>query len=332
MPRALTRPIGLVPGVAAAVLLLVMAPAAIAHRGSPSSVASDYEARSIAFRPAVDGLTASVTGGDIDLVLHVPAGREIVVLGAEGEPFLRFQGGRVFANEHSPTVAAERVMPLTGDLLSGPPVWRALRRGRKFHWHEGRLRPRPSQRDGPVAPIAIPLRVDGARVTLVGESWHARGPSRLAWLAPLVLVLAAAPAAVRWSERLGARLALSLAVVAVASVLASSIGTTLYAPHSTLGASFQIALAALVGGAALVGLVVAGASQRAFIALAAGGLCLLYAASAFPVLTHGYALSRLPTDLARTLEAVALAAGALLALVGGIQIFQLTARLDARPR
>jgi hypothetical protein len=319
-------------GTVAALVLLVAAPPALAHRGSPASVASDYEARSLVVRPAVTGLTARATGGDIDLVLHVPAGREVVVLGVEDEPFLRFADGRVFANERSPTAAAERVMRLTGDLTAGPPRWHELRRGRTFHWHEGRLRPRSSTRTGPVAQIAIPLRVDGAPATLLGESWHARSPRPALWLAPLVVALVAGAAMLRRRAMVGLRLVRSLALVAVGSVLASSIGTTLYAPHSALGACVQIGLAALVGAAALVGLVVARPSQRAFIALGAGALCVLFAASAFPLLTDGFALSRLPTDVARTLEALALVSGALLALAGGVQLFELTNRLDAQAR
>jgi hypothetical protein len=319
-------------GAVAVLALLVVAPPALAHRGSPASVASDYEARSLSVQPAVPGLTARATGGDIDLVLHVPAGREVIVLGVEGEPFLRFAGGRVFANERSPTVAAERVMRLTGDLAAGPPRWHELRRGRTFHWHEGRLRPHPSSRTGPVARIAIPLRIDGVPATIAGESWHARPPSPALWLAPLAVALVAGASMLRRRARVGSWLVRSLALVAVVSVLGSSIGTTLYAPHSTLGACLQIGLAALVGAAALIGLIVARPSQRAFIALGAGALCVLFAASAFPLLTDGFALSRLPTGVARTLEAVALASGALLALAGGLQLFELTTRPDPQGR
>jgi hypothetical protein len=319
-------------GSIAALALLVVVPPALAHRGSPASVASTYEARSLVVQPPVAGLTARATGGDIDLVLHVPSGRDVVVLGVEGEPFLRFAGGRVFANERSPTAAAERVMRLTGDLTTGPPRWHELRRGQTFHWHEGRLRPQPSTRTGPVARIAIPLRIDGAPATVVGESWHARSPSPALWLAPLVAVLVAGAAMLRRRARVGPRLVRVLALVAVVSVLGSSIGTTLDAPHSTLGAGVQIGLAALVSAGALAGLVIARPSQRAFIALGAGALCVLFAASAITLLTDGFALSRLPTDVARGLEAVALASGALLALAGGLQLFELTTRLESQAR
>jgi hypothetical protein len=56
--------------------------------------------------------------------------------------------------------------------LDGAPLWHELRRGRTFHWHEGRLRPRPSSRDGlvvaPASQRAFIALVGGALLALVG--------------------------------------------------------------------------------------------------------------------------------------------------------------------
>src|SRR5450432_1799323 len=219
--RASLPPFRLTCGAIAALALLCAPGAALAHTGSPASVASDYEAHVAGVRPAVSGLTATVTGGDIDLVLHVPAGRTIVVLGVEGEPFLRFRGGVVSANERSPTAGSARVITLATSHLNGPPVWREVHRGLSFRWHEARLRPGIATHDGVAASIAIPLLVDGRRATLVGTSTYAAAPNALTWLIPLLAVGVAAGLSLRRRERLMPWLLLPLGVLAVASVMVS---------------------------------------------------------------------------------------------------------------
>jgi hypothetical protein len=301
-------------GIAALALLSVPA-TALAHRGSPASVASDYEAHLTGVQPAVGGLTTTVTGGDIDLALHVPADRTIVVLGVEGEPFLRFRDGLVFANERSPTAGSARVITLASS-LTGQPLWREVRRGLTFGWHEQRLRPAIAMADGVAAPIAIPLLVDGRRATIVGTSRYATAPNPLTWLVPLLATAAAAGLTLRRRERLLPRLALPLGVVAVASVMVSVAGSTLYAPHSSLGAVVEIGAAGLLGSAALAALVAVREAHRAFAATVTGGLCVLFAMTSLPVLTHGFVLSRVPGGVARAAAVSAIAAGGWLLLMG----------------
>ena len=319
--RVSLLPFRLVCAAVAALALLGAPPDALAHRGSPASVASDYEARLTGAIPAVSGLTTTVTGGDIDLVLHVPAGRTVIVLGVEGEPFLRFRGGVVDANERSPTAGSARVVTLTSKHLDGPPIWKEVHRGLSFRWHEQRLRPAFATHDGVAASIAIPLLVDGARTTLVGTSTYAAAPNPLTWLLPLLAVAVAAALSLRRRERLTPRLLLPLAVVAVASVLVSVVGSTLYAPHTTLAASAEIGAAALLGAAALAALVLVRAAHRAFAATITGGLCALFATTSLPVLTHGFVLSRFPADLGRAAAVGAIAAGGWLLLLGAAGLY-----------
>jgi hypothetical protein len=324
--RAPTSPFRLACTAIAALALLVAPASALAHRGSPASVASDYEAHLTGVRPAVSGLTTAVTGGDIDLVLHVPPGQTIVVLGVEGEPFLRFHGGVVFANERSPTAGSARVITLASSHLNGPPLWREVHRGLTFRWHEQRLRPAFATHDGVAASIAIPLQVDGTRATLVGTSSYARAPNAFTWVVPLLVVALAAGLSLRRRRRLMPRLALVLGCIAVTSVLLSVVGTTLYEPHSSLGAVLEIGAAALLGGAALVALALVREAHRAFAATIAGGLAVLFAATSLPVLTHGYALSRLPGNLARAAAIGAIAAGGWLLLLGAIGLYEQASR------
>jgi hypothetical protein len=312
---------------AVAALALLGAPAdALAHRGSPASVASDYEAHLTGARPAVSGLTTAVTGGDIDLVLHVPAGRTIVVLGVEGEPFLRFRGGVVFANERSPTAGSARVVTLSSSHVGGPPAWKEVHRGLSFRWHEQRLRPAFATHNGVAARISIPLLVDGTRTNLVGTSTYAAAPNPLTWLLPLLLVAVAAGLSLRRRERLMPRLLLPLGVVAVASVIVSVAGWTLYAPHTRLGAIVEIGAAGLLGGAALAALVLVRDAHRAFAATVTGGLCVLFATTSLPVLTHGFVLSRVPAGLARAAAIGAIAAGGWLLLMGAAGLYEQSTR------
>jgi hypothetical protein len=324
--RPPTLPIRLACAGVAALALLGAPATALAHRGSPASVASDYEAHLTGARPPVGGLTTTITGGDIDLTLHAPAGRTIVVLGLEGEPFLRFHGGAVFANARSPTAGSARVIALATAHLDGPPLWRRIHRGLSFRWHEPRLRPALAMHDGVAASIAIPLVVDGTRASLVGTSTYAAAPNPLAWLVPLLAVAVAAVLSMRRRQRLMRRHLLPLGVIAVASVMVSVAGSTLYAPHSALGAAAEIGAAALLGGVALAALVLVREAQRAFAATITGGLCALFATTSLPVLTHGYVLSSVPGDLARAAAVGAIAAGGWLLLLGAAGLYAQTTR------
>jgi hypothetical protein len=129
------------------------------------------------------------------------------------------------------------------------------------------------------------------------------------------------------------RLLLPLGFVAVASVLVSVAGSTLYAPHSRLGAIVEIGAAGLLGGIALAALVLVRAAHRAFAATITGGLCVLFATTSLPVLTHGFVLSRVPADLARAAAVGAVAAGGWLLLMGAAGLYRQSTRRSppARP-
>src|SRR5690242_5994970 len=69
-------------------------------------VASDYRATLDGLRPHVGGLDAHVVDGDQALRLHVGGGRQVLVLGYDGEPFLRFTGRQVDVNQDGVTAFA----------------------------------------------------------------------------------------------------------------------------------------------------------------------------------------------------------------------------------
>jgi hypothetical protein len=97
-----------------------------------------------AIQPTVLGLSAFVIGGDDRLLLRNLSGRTIVVLGYDGEPYLRFSPRGVEENERSPATYLNRTRfprsraPSTADSTAAP-RWRRVADGRSYCWHEQRI-------------------------------------------------------------------------------------------------------------------------------------------------------------------------------------------------
>ncbi len=89
-------------------------------RGYVSTVAS--------VEPVVLGLQATVLGGDDRLSVRNWSTKIVVILGYDGEPYLRFGRDGVFANVHSPATYLNRVRnrPVKLPSLADPrarPAW-----------------------------------------------------------------------------------------------------------------------------------------------------------------------------------------------------------------
>lgn len=136
IPRLLTRAgVLLLPLAAAAILPAV--PAA-AHGGLVN-----YSARVTAIEPPLPGLEISVVGGDDQVLLTNDTGRVVTVPGYEGEPYLRFETGRVMANRKSPAyyLGAQRTgaaIPPEAD-PTATPEWVQVATGNTFAWHDQRV-------------------------------------------------------------------------------------------------------------------------------------------------------------------------------------------------
>jgi hypothetical protein len=302
-----------------AVALALVAPAtASAHAGG--RIATDFEARVIGLAPRATGVRARVLGGDLKLELTVSGGHEVVVLGLEGEPFLRFSPDGVAANAASPTAWSTGVVgrPDAVKTASGP-AWRRVSSGHTYAWHESRLRPRPSVAGGSATPRrvaqwSIPLLVDGRRARLAGWEWYATGPPAWPWLAAVLVPLAAAIVAVRYGHRrLHRRIAAALVPVAVGAWLAGWIGILLDGGASTLVLALAAAYAAVT--ILLVAAALAAASGNARMAVAGivGALAAVFTLPEIEAFTRGFVLSALPATAARAAAIVSFTAG--LALV-----------------
>ena len=95
--------------------------------------------------PNLAGLTVQVLAGDDQLRLRNDTGRELVVEGYDGEPYLRFRAdGGVFRNANSPAsyLNEERYGDVTVPVSASKnaqPRWERVASGRQYDWHDHRI-------------------------------------------------------------------------------------------------------------------------------------------------------------------------------------------------
>jgi hypothetical protein len=122
---------------------LVLAPTALGH--GPPGGGVGYVSSFSALDPQVVGVFIRVLGGDDRLQLVNYSGKTVVVMGYEGEPFLRFTPNGVYENLRSPATYQSRVrnpaqvdVPVSADPKAAP-VWRKATAGSTFAWHDHRI-------------------------------------------------------------------------------------------------------------------------------------------------------------------------------------------------
>jgi hypothetical protein len=156
-------------------LALALPSVALAHEGNPN-----YRSE---VRSSVPGVGARVADFDDRLELDVTPGREVIVLGYEGEPYVRFQAdGAVEVNRRSPAgylnedrFAAVEV-PSQAD-PEAPPEWEPVAPRDPYSWHDHRIhymsRDLPPQVDDEsvetkVFDWRVPVLIDGRRDAITG--------------------------------------------------------------------------------------------------------------------------------------------------------------------
>jgi hypothetical protein len=303
-----------------AVSLAAAAPAAAHLRSGPLS--TDFKARVGGFGVDASGLQARVLDSDQRLELRVSPPRIVVVLGLEGEPFLRFSPAGVEANLGSPTSTSTRVIKATDAVSSVRVLWRRVSRGHVLAWHEGRLRPLPIVHDPSattpraVASWSIPLFVDGRRTNLVGTEWYAAGPSVWPWLlAGALLVSVAGLAARLLSRRMQRLVACVLLPVAVGALLAGWFGIFLAGRVTWLAVLIVIVGAGVTALFLLASIAASSGVARLAVIALIGAFTATFALPEIPVFGHGFVLSALPASGARLAVATAVVAGMATAIV-----------------
>jgi hypothetical protein len=289
--------------VASAVATVVATAAPAAAHGS--GLRSNDQARVLEIDPPTPGLEVGVRATGLVTVRSSESG-EVVILGYEGEPYLRLAGEEVFENQRSPSTYLNRTLngtdaPPLEAKAAAEPVWVEVAQDGEARWHDHRLHRMDPTSRGQRLTWEIVLLVDGRPVTVRGELAPLTGPARWPWWALGALTLGLAAAGwQRFARRRRVVLAAMLVVAALAAqVVAVGVG------------------GGLAWGAVLVALVALAVSVRADAAWSAGMAGLLVAvvgASEAGDLGYAALFVAVPDPLYRGAVVVCIAAGAALAL------------------
>ena len=196
--------------VAAAAALLLCAPVALAHEGSPNFLSEIN-----AVTPAGAGIDVEVLNRDDRLLLINSGASTVLIEGYEGEPYARVEpDGTVSVNTDSKAyyLNEERFggvrVPADAD-SKGEPRWREVDRSGRFEWHDHRMH--WMAEDDPevvedkdvrtkVYDWKVPIAVDGREGAIAGTLFWtpipSDGPSLPLLIGLAVLVVASAGAAV----------------------------------------------------------------------------------------------------------------------------------------
>ena len=203
--------------VAVVVATVVLGPGvALADPAGPT----DYETTITSVEPALDGIELRMLGGDSFIELTVD-GREVVVTGYRGEPYLWFQAdGIVSENRRSESTYlnedryGEAEIPADAD-PDAEPEWMEVASDGRYAWHDHRTHwmvtePPPGAEPGDtVLEAVVPLVVDGEPVLVSVRSVYQEPPSPWAASVGGVIGLVLTATAVRLLGRAaGTRLAL----------------------------------------------------------------------------------------------------------------------------
>jgi hypothetical protein len=125
-------------GAAAAAVLLLVAPAALAHQGNPH-----YRSKVASLTPAVRGLTVTVLDYDDRLELRNFSGQDVVIDDYEGKPYARVLADRtVQVNTNSEAYYLNNDRYANADVpkgLGAAPSWKLVDRTGRFQWHDHRM-------------------------------------------------------------------------------------------------------------------------------------------------------------------------------------------------
>lgn len=223
---------------------------------------TDYLSEVLSVDPATPTIHVDIVGGDSFVELSVDPGIEVIVLGYEAEPYLRFRAdGGVDENRRAPTtyLNVNRFATATAPASADPaaePEWVAVGSGGRYAWHDHRAHwmstssPPANARGDRVAEGVIPLTVAGTDVSVRVASVWQPVPSR----APVTAgaVMAGFCVLIAWSSR--RRTAWALVVISTA---AAGIGAWQYLslPAETGPSPMWWALPAVAGACSLLSLV-----------------------------------------------------------------------------
>lgn len=234
-------------------LLGATAPPAWAHSVDGAET-TNYRAELDRIDPVVDGIEVRLIEHGSRIEVTNRTGEEVVVLGYQGEPYLRVGPDGVFENRRSPATYLNRDRDMTSALPGSAdpdaaPDWQRVSEEPTARWHDHRMHFMGEQdpqvvRDEPgrrhvISSWEVEMEHGGATIAASGELVWVPGPSALPWLL-LAALLLAATAAVALTSGWAVGLALAALVLVAADVghvvgiaafpeepLSSSLGSTL---------------------------------------------------------------------------------------------------------
>lgn len=206
--RAVVKAAGTVTvGVVVGVVVGVLLGPGVAH--ADPARPTDFRTEIVAIEPATDAIEIVVEGGDAFLHITVAPGHEVVVLGYDGEPYLRIgpdgevaQNRRSFATYYNDDRFGRVEIPPTVDNRAAPD-WERIGHGGTWAWHDHRAHwmgtePPIGLEPGDSLPTQIvPIVVDGVPVSVEVRTTLMPSPSSLPAIFGIVIGLGIAFLGVR---------------------------------------------------------------------------------------------------------------------------------------
>lgn len=289
---------------------------------------TDYRTTIESIDPATDAIEVGVEGGDAFLTIEVDPGHEAVVLGYDGEPYVRVrpdgvveQNRRSYATYYNEERYGRTDVPDIVD-NDADPDWQRVGSGGVWAWHDHRAHwmgtepPIGLDPGESLPPQTVPLVVDGEPVAVAIRITLADAPSMVPVVAGAVAGLGLAMLGIA----LGPATSMLVMFVLAAGALVIGAGQYLSLPAET-GRMLTWWLLPAIAVAALV-VAVAGYGRSRFVA---DGLIALTAAQALVWAFQrrsGLTRAILPTDLPAGLDRFVTAA----VLVGGVVVLVSTIR------
>jgi hypothetical protein len=311
--------------------LVVQAGPASAHTVSGVG-ATNWKTTLIGVSPALPGLRVRVvnTGSNLEVS---NTGPEVLVLGYEGEPYLRVGPGGVYENTQSPATylnCSRQGCPAPAGLdVTGPPQWRRVSSGHVVRYHDHRIHwmgsqppPEVLQSPGKVhqRPVwTVTMRQGPTTIAVTGHLTWVPGPSPFPWLL-LALALAAVAVAASLSPVWGRSLAVLVGVLTVndvwhAAAIGFSVAATVWARLARVFTGSFYSIIGWVLGAAAVWLLWRWRVDGLYAAAFAGVSAALFTGILdFTVLSRSLAPFAGPMGADRVTTAVSLGLGAGIAI------------------
>jgi hypothetical protein len=320
-----------VAGAVGGVLVAIVAWAAPA--AADPAKPTDYRSTVDRLDPDTNDVSVHVRGGDAFLEVTAAPGHEVVVLGYEDEPYLRFdKDGTVERNRLSPATTINQTRfgteaPPDSD-PEADPEWETVADGGSYAWHDHRIHwmspiPPDTAEGGVIFDWKVPLQVDGDAVTVEGTLTRVPGISPLPWIALIVVVGAGVLLlAWRWRPQWTTHIAAvaTLAGGIIATVLGVAEWTT--SPAGAGASPLLVVLGpvtAVLGVASLLMLRRRKQEPASFLALGASAMLTAWALRQLPALWKPVLPTEVPANLDRAALSVvtALALSSAVILVGG---------------